>query len=235
MVQGTDRYGIIPDAKLRVCLHRGRLGGNAADLSMRDKAYLFDVKTIAAGGPTYHARYRSPRTAAASPPVIARGNGGITVAGGAVAERARIVPGEYEAAARGLDLRLHGIEAPAVGPALTLLRTYPPARALVFGAYGEASEDVHTLLRVASERAADGQWARLGARSRANAVGYFASIFRRRWGITAVREYARLRIERLGFVGAWGGARAALVAAPVAEPVSSVFSASAFQAGVWAH
>jgi hypothetical protein len=199
--------GIIPDAQLTVNMGRGD--------GTRDT--LFDVKTISAGGPTYARRYR--------------------LTGGAVAERARKVPGEYEKAARLLDLRHHRVVAPAVGRVLTALRTFPPVCGLAFGAYGEASSAVHTLLKACATSAAARSWARMGARSAVEAVGFFASSLRRRWGIVAVREYARLRLNRLSYVGAASGARSAqLCTAPRdADGVACLFSAAVFRAGIRAY
>ena len=64
----------------------------------------------------------------------------------AVASRARAVPTAYEALARDLDERCHGVCGDAVragvvgaGPVLRLLRSYPECVGLVFGAFGEAS------------------------------------------------------------------------------------------------
>ena len=202
--------GIIPDARFRINMEPSASRSRTQDV-------LFDVKTISAGGPTYAPRFR--------------------MAGGAVAERARQVPGAYVTAARRLDALHHGTVAPAVGPVLTALRAYPPVRALVFGAYGEASSDVHTLLRVAATGAASRNWAKMGARSAAEALGIFSSSLRRRWGLVAVREYARLRLNRVCYVGAAAGARAAQVSSAWLDVAgeASVFSASALWAGVRAH
>ena len=42
----------------------------------------------------------------------------------------------------------------------------------------------------------------LGARSAAEAKGYYVRRMRRAWGIAAVREFARHRLRRVGHVGA---------------------------------
>jgi hypothetical protein len=161
-----------------------------------------------------------------------------------VAERARQVNKQYEAAARRLDTRCHGTApavagAPAaVGPVLTALRAYPAVRGLAFGAYGEASADVHALLRAAAQHGALTRgWARGGARVLRPAQGILASILRRRWGITCVREYARLKLNRLCYVGAMSGVRSAQLSSVAAalDAGPSTFSAAGFQAGAWAH
>ena len=84
----------------------------------------------------------------------------------------------------------------------TRLRGFGPVRALVWGAYGEASDDVHQLLEVVVEAEADRSWRVLGARSSAEARSYLTMRTVRSWGITAVREMARHRLRRLEYVGA---------------------------------
>jgi hypothetical protein len=216
--------GIIPDARLRVDLPPVRAPGPARvaaqPAGMRapvgEREYLFDVKTLSAGGPNYHRRYRAN--------------------GGAVAERARQVPQQYETAARRLDLRHHGTIAPDTGPVLTALRGYPPVRGLVFGAYGEASQDVHALLKAAAVQGAKQRWSSMGARSCAEAEGIFSALLRRRWGIVSVREYARMRLARVCYVGSAPRIRSSQVSSvSEAWDQAPVFSLSAFQAGAWAH
>ena len=112
--------GIVPDAVLTINMQRDGERGGAREV-------LFDVKTISAGSAPYAGRYR--------------------LTGGAVAERARLVPGAYETKARTLDRLHYGVEAPAVGLVLTALRVFPPVCGLDFGAFGKASADVHTLVR----------------------------------------------------------------------------------------
>ena len=62
------------------------------------------------------------------------------------------------------------------------LAQYPPVRALVIGQYDEASTDLHELFDIAVvELATRASWRFLGARSQAEARGYFASSMRRAW------------------------------------------------------
>ena len=71
----------------------------------------------------------------------------------AVAIRARAVHTDYQRMARERDQRHHHVRAADVaagrtapGPVLSLLRSYGLVRGFVFGAYAEASPDVHALL-----------------------------------------------------------------------------------------
>ena len=78
----------------------------------------------------------------------------------------------------------------------------------------------------------------MGARSCAEAEGVFVSLLRRRWGIVSVREYARMRLARVCYVGSAPRIRSSQMAS-VSEAwdpgPAPVFSLSAFQAGAWAH
>ena len=74
---------------------------------------------------------------------------------GAVAERAHRCAGEYLSAARAADRQY---SAPGTNPTLDRLRSFGQTRGLAFGAYGEASPDVHALLTVAADGLAARQW-----------------------------------------------------------------------------
>ena len=115
---------------------------------------------------------------------------------GAVMERTFSVQSGYEAHARMLD-RDYGTG----GTVLARLRTFTPVRALVFGAYGEMSDDVHALLDQASRAMARKRWRALGARSEAECRSYFIGRLRQRMCLAVTRAYARFRIRRLYYVG----------------------------------
>ena len=74
-------------------------------------------------------------------------------------------------------------------------------RGAVFGQYGEASLDVHTLVDAASHELARLKWRRYGARSPSEAYACFVAVNRRALGVAVVREFARHRLRRLAFVG----------------------------------
>ena len=125
---GGLRLGIIPDMQLRGVpfpdpTHVGRTVG-----------HLFDLKTIRAGTSWYQsARAQEVRAHA-------------------VQSRALTVRAAYEAHARELDPRYHGVSADDVrrgrvgpGPILRQLRTFPTVVGIAFGARGEASGSVHRL------------------------------------------------------------------------------------------
>ena len=113
------------------------------------------------------------------------------------------------------------------------MRALGLVRPLVFGQYmyGEASPDVHATVARAAEVVAGREWARLGARSEAEARAFFAQSYRRRLGVSVVREFARHRLRRVQMVGVdRGHLRSPWPSAlpPVARPSTMEFYA--FQA-----
>ena len=90
-------------------------------------------------------------------------------------------------------------------PVSTLIQdrvaSFGACRGVVFGNYGEASRDVHTLIHVAAQRLATKHWRLLGARSQGEVHGFYVAQLRRRMGVTAVREFARHRLRRAAYVG----------------------------------
>ena len=122
----------------------------------------------------------------------------------AVAQRARGVHRAYEHAAQRLDSLpdVRAFNQGSTDAVATALAGYGVVRALVVGQYGEASTDVHELCDVTADVASRESWRFLGARSQAEARGYYAADLRRAWGVAFVREFARHRVSRLHFVGA---------------------------------
>ena len=189
LLQPGPRPNIVPDARMDVALppaattrqqsqaFRRRTGAVAA----QQRPMLFDAKSIFAGGGRYRgsAEVREDQS-------------------GAVELRARQVPTEYRRTAREKDQQY--------GPAgSTLIQdrvaSFGACRAVVFGNYGEASRDVHTLIHVAAQRLATKHWRLLGARSQGEVHGFYVAQLRRRMGVTAVREFARHRLRRAAYVG----------------------------------
>ena len=126
----------------------------------------------------------------------------------AVARRARALPAEYGKKAREVDNRFCETLPDHVGPVQLKLRTFEPVRGLVFGAWGETSPDTEKLLTVLAHIGATRHWRRMRCKDATSAVGALAWMLRRRWALTALRENARLKLERLEFVGR--GAEAAV-------------------------
>jgi len=143
-----------------------------------------------------------------------------------VARRARALPAEYAAKARTTDQRYCGTPVGELGPVSQRLQTYGRVHGLVFGSWGEASPDVEKLLGTLARKGAAHFWRATGSDSEQSAIGTMAWMLRRRWGITALRENARLKIGRLGYAG-----RGAEAAASRRLRAESMHEARAWQAG----
>ena len=78
---------------------------------------------------------------------------------------------------------------------------FDPVRGFVFGAFGEASPDVDRFIGVLAEMGARRHWRAMQLGGAAEAKGPLAWLLRRRWALTALRGAARLKLERLEYVG----------------------------------
>ena len=125
----------------------------------------------------------------------------------AVDVRAQAVPGEYARKARAADQRYLGVLPGEVGPVEKKLQEFPLS-VYVFGAFGEASEDVHALVKTVAEARVKSSGLGLGKGGRElkweGAVGVATGLVRRRLFTVAVREQARLLLDRVPFSGASG-------------------------------
>ena len=79
---------------------------------------------------------------------------------------------------------------------------------LVFGAWGEASPAVSKLLTLFARTGAERHWRSMRHAEPLDAVGSLAWLLRRRWALTAMRENARLKLDRLEHVGRGAAAAA---------------------------
>ena len=154
---------------------------NAA-LDGPERPLLLELKTLHYGSTTY------PRNARGRCEAVAR--------------RSHALPGEYARKAREIDQQFCGTARGAVGPVERKLRTFEAVRGLVFGAWGEASPDVHKLLTLIAKEGSERHWRGMRCADPARAMGSIAWLLRRRWALTAVREAARLKLDRLEYVGA---------------------------------
>ena len=164
---------------------------------------LIDVKTIYGGTQQYY-------TACAT-----------NAQCGAVDVRAAAVDTDYRLHARKIDnysyrcamcprLRTAArcVACSANTPVADALAAHGVVRGAVFGQYGEASIDVHTLVDIASRTLARVKWRTSGARSCDEAYAFYVAANRRALGVAVVREFARHRLRRLAFIGVSGDSRA---------------------------
>ena len=128
----------------------------------------------------------------------------------AVNRRASLLPGEYTSHAKKVDREYGGVPEGVVGPVQAKLASYPPLRGWVFGAWGEASDDVHQMVDDLAEARQKHQQLLDGGNWRARRLGEEAELamlkgqVRRALSLVAVRSQARLLLDRLRGIG--GGA-----------------------------
>ena len=145
-----------------------------------ERPLLFELKTLHYGSSTY-------------------GQGEDRCHG--VARRARGLPAEYAAKAREVDRRYCGTLVGAVGPVEATLQAYEPVRGIVFGAWGEASPATNKFLSQIAKIGAQTHWRSMRCEDPVATTGVLAWLLRRRWGLTTLRENARLKLDRLEYVG----------------------------------
>lgn len=172
--------GIQPDASIHVSLPPIRVRGQPRGDPLPLRCLLFDVKTIHMGNGHYTStRARDEQS-------------------GAVNHREAAVWPAYLASARQLD-RDHS--PPGTTPIEQLLRSHTPTRGLIFGSYGEASDDVHALISITADLVAARMWGVAGARSQAEMRSILVSRGRRRVGVSVVQAMARHRLARAPYIG----------------------------------
>jgi len=118
---------------------------------------------------------------------------------GAVRHREVRVSPDYLRHARILDERFF----PGTGttPFQTRVLSFTQTRGAVFGAFGEASADVHDLIAEAATVQARRDFGLAGARSATEMRGFIIGQMRRRIGLAAVQAFARHRINRVPYIG----------------------------------
>jgi len=158
-----------------------------AKVSVNAKEVLVDVKVINLNDRRYKPAYLADR---------------------AVNVRAKDVAKEYEASARKLDERFnaHPQSRTDPGPALHLLRSYGHGSVVgwVFGVFGEACDDVYSMLNYIAERGAMKLHRSMNAPSVGVAKQAILWKYSRQLSVAVVRENARVKLDRLRYVGATG-------------------------------
>ena len=183
--QGRKRQGLVPDFRLRAPAVDGR-GPQVEEL------VLAELKVISCCPTRYK---RNPRATTK-----------------AVDRRAATLPAEYRQHARRIDREYGGVQEGAIGPVEAKLLSFPPLRKWVFGAWGEASEDVHTLVkdlamaRARHQQQLEGRW-RWNRRSEEAEVAIL-TCQRRLLSVEGVRSQARCLLDRLRGLGAGAAAAA---------------------------
>ena len=123
------------------------------------------------------------------------------------AQKARETDWNYCGIARPPRVPLPGVVQPVrqIGPVETKLLSYGRVQGWVFGAWGEASEDVHALVqRIAKSRlelAGTLPGRRVRQRSRAAELSALVTDVRQQLSLCAVKQQARLLLDRLCILG----------------------------------
>ena len=132
---------------------------------------------------------------------------GVRVKG--VDKRANELPGEYRRKAQRLDREFGGVPQGEEGPVARKLASFPPLQSWVFGAWNEASPDIHSLvhhlatarLGREAELVDGGAVARRRRMSSEGALAMITGQIRRRLSLTAARANARLILDRVQVLG----------------------------------
>ena len=129
--------------------------------------------------------------------------------------RAALLPGEYASKAKKIDTKFGGTPQDRVGPVQAKLLSYPALRGWVFGAWGEASDDIHTIINTLANARLRHQdtlpgadWRGRSRRSEEAERGMLVGQIRRQLSLEAVHGQARLLLDMLQSLGA--GAAAAV-------------------------
>jgi hypothetical protein len=187
MERGRKRQGMVADFLVR-------MPGDSAVAELaggqRDVAVLAELKVITSCPTRYQRAPRHPNRA--------------------VQRRAEQLPREYEVKAKKMDSVYGGVPEGEVGPVARKLATYP-FQSWVFGAWNEASPDVHTGLvhtlakaRLKKEELLEGGGGRRLRMTEEAALALLTGQVRRSLSLVAARATARCLLVWLVVLG-WGG------------------------------
>ena len=191
MERGRKRQGMVPDFALRLPgeLAEGLgVGGNSVVLA--------ELKVLSSCPTRYR---RAPRAAVK-----------------AVTRRAGELPGEYARKARTMDVEYGGVAEGEVGPVARKLASFPRLQGWVFGAWNEASPDIHSLVHLLARSRLKKEeelqhWGGVARRRRVSNEAALAALtgqVRRQLSLVSARAQARLLLDRVAVLGQ--GAEAAM-------------------------
>ena len=183
--RGRKRQGMVPD--FRVSLPNGE------SVATGNRVELAELKVISSCPSRYQRNPRAPTKA--------------------VDRRASTLNREYLSHAKTLD-RVYGrVPDDVVGPVQRKLETFPPVQGWVFGAWGEASSDVHSLVHILATSRLRYQNElrgnhRMAGRSDKGELAILTGQIRRILSVEAVRAQARCLLDRVEGIGAAANAAA---------------------------
>ena len=115
--------------------------------------------------------------------------------------RARALNGEYLSKAREVDRQFGGVLAGTVGPVQRKLESFGEVKGLVFGAFGEGSEDVHSLVQSLASCRAKTVALQRGRECGEGELGVIVGEIRRRVSVAAVKAQADCLLNRMSSIG----------------------------------
>ena len=186
MERGRKRQGLVPDFRLRIA----GVEGPGRELVL----LLAELKLISCCV-TWYKRDPRPKEKA-------------------VDARAALLPGDYRGKARKVDTKFGGVPAGEEGPVARRLASYPRLQGWVFGAWNEASQDVHNLVpalakaRLKHEQGLEGRGGKRSIMAEAGAIAILTGQIRRGLSLVVARENARVLLARVQGLGR-GAAEAA--------------------------
>ena len=119
----------------------------------------------------------------------------------AVDRRAKLLQGEYLRKAREADTQYLGIAKGQVGPVENKLLQYGDINGLVVGAFGEGSEDLHTLVQIIAEARVTAMGLARGRPGTEAELGLVVGQVRRMLSTTSIRAQAERLLARMSWVG----------------------------------
>ena len=186
--RGRKRQGMVADFMVRLPGGAGEAGGGRGGGAV---SVLAELKVVSSCPTWYH---RAPRNSIK-----------------AVKRRADGLPADYLRKADKMDHQFGGVPEGQDGPVRRKLLTFP-FRSWVFGAWGEASDDVHELVhclvasRLRHEETLEGGGGRRRGMSDKGALAVLTGQVRRTLSLEAARANARCLLERVEVVGSGGKA-----------------------------
>ena len=179
MERGRKRQGLVPDFRLRIAGVEGP--------SKEPVLLLAELKIITCCTTRYG---RDPRPEEK-----------------AVDVRSALLPGEYRGKARKMDTKFGGVPVGEEGPVARKLASYPRLQGWVFGAWNEASQDIHNLVpalakaRLRHEQGLEGKGGKRGRMAEAGALAILTGQVRRGLSLVVARENARALLSRVQGLG----------------------------------
>ena len=119
----------------------------------------------------------------------------------AVDKRAKLLQGEYRKKARDADRKFGGTAEGTIGPVETKLLQYGELQGLVVGAFGEGSEDLHSLVQIIAESKVNSMGLARGREGTEAEMGKVVGQVRRMLSTASVRAQAQCLLTRMSSVG----------------------------------